>query len=137
MANSKLRNKKYKLPKDLSEIMGSEDISYEYLKKIKNYYEKIDPTCKKYGGDVMKNFVENNLNSDRKGIKLRSKIKSEYGLGNGFKKTHTKDKNNFDLTNSGIKPTKVANTSDRIFNDEAIYEEIERIKKLIIYESKI
>ena len=34
MANEKLRNKKYKLPKDLSEIMGSDDISYEYLKKI-------------------------------------------------------------------------------------------------------
>ena len=85
----------------------------------------------------MKSFVENNLKSDRNGIKLKSKIKSELGLGNGFKKTHSKDKNNLNLKNSGIKPPKVANSSDRIFNDDAIYEEIERIKHLIIYESKI
>jgi hypothetical protein len=137
MANSKLQNKQYKLPKELSEIIGSEDISYEYLKKIKNHYENEDPTCKKYGGDQMKSFVENNLKSDRNGIKLKSKIKSELGLGNGFKKTHSKDKNNLNLKNSGIKPPKVANSSDRIFNDDAIYEEIERIKHLIIYESKI
>lgn len=137
MANSKLRNKKYKLPKELSEVMGMNDISYEYLKKIKNHYENVDPTCKKYGGDKMKSFVENTLKSDRTNIKRRSKVKSELGIGNGFKKTHSKDKNNFDLTNSGIKPTKVASSSDRIFNDEAIYEEIKRIKNLIIYESKI
>lgn len=137
MANSKLRNKKYKLPKELIEVMGMDDISYEYLKKIKNYYENVDPTCKKYGGDKMKSFVENSLKSDRNNIRRRSKVKSEFGLGNGFKKSHTKDKNNLDLTNSGIKSPKVASTSDRIFNDEAIYEEINRIKKLIIYESKI
>lgn len=137
MANSKLRNKKYKLPKELVEVMGMDDISYEYLKKIKNYYENVDPTCNKYGGDKMKSFVENTLKSDRKNIKRRSKVKSELGLGNGFKKPHSKDKNNLDLTNSGIKPTKIASTSDRIFNDEAIYEEIRRITKLIIYESKI
>jgi hypothetical protein len=137
MANSKLRNKRYKLPKELSEIMGSDDISYEYMKKIKNHYENEDPTCKKYGGDRMKTFVENNLKSDRKNIKRRSRVKSEFGLGNGFKKSHEKDKNNFDLKNSGIKPPKVANTSSRIFNDEGIYEEVERIKSLIIYESKI
>ena len=46
----------------------------------------------------MKNFVENTLKSDRNNIKRRSKIKSELGLGNGFKKTHSKDKNNLDLT---------------------------------------
>ena len=136
MANEKLRNKKYKLPKDLSEIMGSDDISYEYLKKIKNHYESIDPTCKKYGGEKMKSFVENSLKSDRNSIKRRAKIKSDIGVTNGFKKTHSKDKNKFhSKTDLGL--PKQANTSDRIFNDEAIYEEIERIKKLIIYESKI
>ena len=59
-----------------------------------------------------------------------------HALTNGFKKTHSKDKNKFhSKTDLGV--PKPANTSDRIFNDEAIYEEIERIKKLIIYESKI
>jgi hypothetical protein len=137
MANSKLRNKKYKLPKELVEVMGMDEISYEYLKKIKNYYENVDSACSKYGGDKMKSFVENTLKSDRNNIRRRSKIKSELGLGNGFKKSHTKDKSNSDLIYSDVKPAKVASTSDRIFNDEAIYEEIERIKKLIIYESKI
>lgn len=137
MANSKLRNKRYKLPKELVEVMGMDDISYEYLKKIKNYYENIDPTCNKYGGDKMKNFVENTLKSNRNDIKRKSKLKSELGLGNGFKKSHTKDKSNSDLSNPNTKPTSVATTSDKIFNDEAIYEEINRIKKLITYESKI
>jgi hypothetical protein len=135
MANSKLKNKRYKLPSELYEIMGSEDISYEYLKKIKNYYENVDPECKKYGGDKMKNFVENTLKSNRNSVERSSRIKSELGL-NGFKKTHTKDKNNFD-SKSGLNMPKISNTSNRIFNDEPIYEEIERIKKLITYESKI
>ena len=135
MANSKLRNKRYKLPDELVELMGSKDISYEYLKKIKNYYENVDPTCKKYGGEKMKSFVENTLNSKRNSIKRSSRIKSELGL-NGFKKTHTKDKNKFD-SHSGLNTVKISNSSDRIFNDEPIYEEIERIKNLITYKTKI
>lgn len=135
MANSKLKNKKYKLPSELQEVMGSNDISYEYLKKIKNYYENVDPTCKKYGGEKMKSFVENTLKSNRNSIKRSSRIKSELGL-NGFKKTHSKDKNKFD-SKSGLNMAKISNSSDRIFNDEPIYEEIKRIKTLITYESKI
>lgn len=135
MANSKLKNKRYKLPSELSEILGSEDISYEYLKKIKNYYENVDPECKKYGGDKMKTFVENTLKSKRDSIERSSRIKSDLGL-NGFKKPHTKDKNSFD-SKSGLNMVKISNTADRIFNDEPIYEELERIKKLITYISKI
>ena len=136
MANAKLKNKRFKLPKELSEVIGSDDISYEYLKKIKNHYESVDSTCKKYGGEKMKSFVENSLKSERNNIKRRGRIKSDIGVTNGFKKTHSKDKNKFhSKTDLGV--PKPANTSDRIFNDEAIYEEIERIKKLILYESKI
>ena len=56
------------------------------------------------------------------------KIRQNSGEENVFKKTHTKDKSK---NPTKVRQIKVAKNSDDIFNNRAVYEDIDRIKQLL------
>jgi hypothetical protein len=122
MANSLLQGTKYKIPKNvlkyikgkilsfsgnkrtegyerLKNLNDSGFISYEELKRIKNFFDTFDGTdIGKYemnGGDVLRNWVNTTLEFLREKTKISKKVKSELSPNNEYRKTH--DKNGFEI----------------------------------------
>lgn len=140
MANSKLMGKKFGLPPELQKFTGDQTMSYSMMKKLKNFFDYHDsthPYYEKKGGDKMKQFIESTLNSQRGKIKKSAEIKSEFTPNNGFKKTHTKDRQTKNVTKVGGVPKVHKSTSHkRLYKGEMLYEqEIKRIQELITYKS--
>jgi len=108
------------------ELQDSDEISYQQLKRIKNYFDnfKGDVQEKTYilnGGDYMKNWVDETLRFLRDDIYNVKKNKQEAGLQNQFNKTHQKD----DLKSMN-RPSKSHND----YNNE-LKEDLKRINNLI------
>jgi hypothetical protein len=153
--NSKLKGNKYKVPENIinfisniitkitdSNIVGlkraknlvsQKVVTYGQLKRIIHDLNKVDklkePTrYNLYGGDLMKQWAINFLNSERNLVKNKKEItknvNSFSGLDNlrknAFNKTHTKRDN--------IKMTSKHSSIEGLLN-----EEINKIKKLINY----
>lgn len=140
MANSKLIGKKFGLPPELQKFTGDQTMSYSMMKKLKNFFDYHDsthPYYEKKGGDKMKQFIESTLNSQRGKVKKSAEIKSEFTPNNGFKKTHTKDRQTKNVTKVGGVPKVHKSTSHkRLYKGEMLYEqEIKRIQELITYKS--
>jgi hypothetical protein len=140
MANSKLMGKKFGLPPELQKFTGDQTMSYSMMKKLKNFFDYHDsshPYYEKKGGDKMKQFIESTLNSQRGIVKKSAEIKSEFTPNNGFKKTHTKDRQTKNVTKVGGVPKVHKSTSHkRLYKGEMLYEqEIKRIQELITYKS--
>jgi len=140
MANSKLTGKEFGLPPELQEFTGNQTMSYSMMKKLKNFFDYHDsthPYYEKKGGDKMKRFIESTLNGQRNKIKKSAEIKSEFTPNNGFKKTHTKDRQTKNVTKVGGVPKVHKSTSHkRLYKGEMLYEqEIKRIQELITYKS--
>ena len=140
MANSKLMGKKFGLPPELQKFTGDQTMSYSMMKKLKNFFDYHDsshPYYEKKGGDKMKEFIESTLNSQRGKVKKSAEIKSEFTPNNGFKKTHTKDRQTKNATKVGGVPKVHKSTSHkRLYKGEMLYEqEIKRIQELITYKS--
>lgn len=140
MANSKLMGKKFGLPPELQKFTGDQTMSYSMMKKLKNFFDYHDsthPYYEKKGGDKMKQFIESTLNSQRGKVKKSAEIKSEFTPNNGFKKTHTKDRQTKNVTKVGGVPKVHKSTSHKqLYKGEMLYEqEIKRIQELITYKS--
>jgi hypothetical protein len=147
MSNSKLTGKIFNLPEELLEVLGniftnysgSKDINgykrleflvtkkcctYEQLKRIKHDLENIqDRNSVEYklpGGDVLLQWVNDTLNLNRDLIKKSNNNKENMGL-NG----RTKD---LTMKQADTSSRAILTTPEEIFN-----EELNRIKKLIIY----
>ncbi len=140
MANSKLVGKEFGVPPELQKFTGGPTISYSMLKKLKNFFDYNDNTNPSYqtkGGDVMKSFINLSLNGQRTRVKKSSQIKSEFGTENGFKKTHTKNRQTVNVTDVGGIPNVAKSSTNRhIYNDEMVYEnQIKRIMELIDHKS--
>lgn len=140
MANSKLTGKEFGLPPELQKFTGNQTMSYSMMKKLKNFFDYHDsthPYYEKKGGDKMKRFIESTLNGQRNKIKKSAEIKSEFTPNNGFKKTHTKDRQTKNVTKVGGVPKVHKSTSHkRLYKGEMLYEqEIKRIQELITYKS--
>ena len=108
------------------EIQDSEEITYQQLKRIKNYFDnfKGDVQEKTYilnGGDYMKNWVNETLRFLRDDIYNVKKNKQEAGLPNQFNKTHHKD----DL----ITMNRLSKSHNKINNE--LKEDLKRINNLI------
>ena len=108
------------------ELQDSEEITYQQLKRIKNYFDnyKGDVQEKSYvlnGGDYMKKWVNETLRFLRDDIYNTKKNKQEAGLPNQFNKTHQKD----DLKSMN-RPSKSHNK----INNE-LKEDLKRINNLI------
>lgn len=153
MANSDLKDKKYELPPTLAKISGNKYISYHMLKKLKNFFKNNDKSHHLYnskGGEEMKKFVESKLTSERSSLNHSKDLKSDYGLSNGHIKTHNKNNQTKNISSIGNLPklhksagSKRLSKGEVLYENsdkyliEDIYKEIERIKSLITYESKI
>lgn len=147
MANSQLQNKQINIPQNILDILSKnlsqfpngngfdraknlvnqKQISYENMKRIKNFFDgqtdKNTPEYNLAGGDLMKNWIENQLNSMRGSINTSKSIKSDFSIKNQYKKTHDKDMN--------ANPTRPSNVSEKITKNnlfKLINEELIKLK---------
>jgi hypothetical protein len=149
--NSNLYNRKAKLPDDLvkhlkkcfssvsadsntegynrnEEITKSGVVTYQQLKRIKSWFDgyggkKEDAPFILNGGDRMKNWCDEVLNTWRNNVEGGKKIKSDTGMQNQFLDTHEKNGVN-------ISPNKRHEKGINKF-DTSIKEEVEKINYLI------
>ena len=78
----------------------------------------------------MKTWINNTLNNSRGDIVRNKRNKSDSGMNNQFKKTHSKDRNNKNVTKSNVAVIK--SDSRSIKNNRAVYKEMTQlISKLI------
>ena len=145
--NKDLYGKEYEIPSDIlknldkfkgeqtiKNLINSKKISYSLLKRIKNRMEngEID----NLGGQNFKNWVEQKLGEDRRGIETSKKVKRKSGVSNAFIKPHSKD----DLVRPSKKHRKASERHDTWsdnssnFNlklESRIIEELQIINELI------
>jgi hypothetical protein len=111
-------------------IVSDGKLTYPQAKKFKHELEN-DLEGRDYnvvGGDDMLDFINRSLSGRRNSVHGSKKIRQNSGEENVFKKTHTKDTTK---NPTKVRQVKVAKNSDDIFNNRAVYEEINRINKLI------
>ena len=126
-------------------ILESKKIEYGQMKRIKNWFDSFDGNhndmeYRLNGGKTMHNWVDSTLNRATAAIEGPKKIKMNTGMSNQFIKPHTKDNSKVNKNTLKIRIPKLHKSpvSHQIWTGKPVYsEEIERIKKLIIYESKI
>ena len=124
-------------------ILESKKIEYAQMKRIKNWFDSFDGDHKDMeyrlnGGKTMNNWVESTLNKEREAIKKPKEIKSKTGLSNQFIKTHNKNVNKVNRDTIQIKLPKLhKDISGQIERGKPVYEEVQKIKELITYKSKI
>lgn len=83
--------------KRLNNLLSSENITYQELKRIKNFFDNYNGTDKSAeyilnGGEPMKNWVNNTLYTATKAVHDFKQAKKEAGINNSFIKTHEKDR---------------------------------------------
>jgi hypothetical protein len=79
---------KFKDEKTIGNILNSKKITYSNLKKIKNRMENGE--MDKLGGQYFKNWVDETLGSDRRGLDTSKKTKKNSGVSNSYISQHTK-----------------------------------------------
>ena len=135
----------YKRAKSILEV---KNLKYNHMKTIKSWFDNFDGDhndieYRLHGGKTMHNWVDGTLNRERESVKAPKKIKSDTGLSNQFIKNHEKDNNQVRYKSTFSIPNMAKDISGQIKRGKPIYEpmgmseEIERMKNLIIYESKI
>lgn len=85
--------------KRLNNILDMNNISYNEMKRIKNFFDKYKGTDKSFeyilnGGDAMKTWVNNTLNTATKAVHDFKQAKKDAGISNAFIKSHSKDRQN-------------------------------------------
>lgn len=153
MANSKLQHKRYKIPDKLLEYLGNtlqtnsqmvntrgfkrlknildkKVCTYEQLKRIKNYFDTVDPENfneSEYnlnGGDRMKKWVNKALEVSRAQVKDTKTARHNAGIDNSFRQPGEDD------PVSDAMPTNIR-TRPALMSNNALVEQVDRIKVLI------
>jgi len=116
--------------KRLNNLLSTDTISFQELKRIKNFFDNYKGTDKSNefilnGGEPMKTWVNNTLYTATKAVHDFKQAKKDAGISNAFIKTHTKDRQNHKKN----KPTQVKfNTKNinkkMIDNNTMVYENI-------------
>lgn len=114
-------NKKSQGYQRIHTILENESITYEDLKRIKNFFDSYagSPKSDEYilnGGEPMKTWVNNTLSSATKSIKDFKTAKKEAGFHNAFKKPHEKDRQTKPKETPSIAKFKTNNLSSDIAN---------------------
>ena len=163
--NKDLKNRKFPLPKGvrkylvtilnnyngdkdvegykrLNNILEMNGIKYQEMKRLKNYFDNFqgDIHSDEYilnGGDAIKTWVNNTLNTATNAIRGFKQAKKDAGISNAFIKPHEKDR----LTHGKMKPTiskfQTHGVADKMSNNNAIkYEATER-KTIYLSEEQI
>lgn len=99
--NKDLYGKEYEVPtnilnnlktfggeKTINNILNSKKISYSNLKRIKNRMENGE--MENLGGQDFKNWVDETLGADRRGLDTSKKTKKNSGIENSYLKSHSK-----------------------------------------------
>ena len=114
----------------LSNLCKNKGVNYGQAKKIKHEMENdLNPEAYKLvGGDELLNWINDKLTRERKIVDNNKRVRMNAGLNNQFKKTHSKD--------NSKNPTKVRlvstqKTSDEIFNNRAVSEDVSRMREII------
>src|SRR5574344_46186 len=94
--------------KRLNNILDMNNISYNEMKRIKNFFDNYKGTDKSFeyilnGGDAMKTWVNNTLNTATKAVHDFKQAKKDAGISNAFIKNHEKNRQ----TKKQNKPTQV------------------------------
>ncbi len=144
MPNLDLQKNKYTIDNDeLKKYFNSDTISYDNLYTRKNRLENKE-TLNDVEIKALK-WIDNLLNKETKKVDTTKRIQMNTGKENSFKDTHTKDKDNKNITKVGglVKVTSSgehSKTSDQIFNNRMTYyqnesysNKIKTIKYLIEY----
>ncbi len=111
-------------------LRNSDSISYQQLKRIKNWFDTFNGDVNSYeyllnGSDYMKNWVNHTLQSERNDTYTTKKNKSESGLPNQFIQPH--EKNNLNTIN---RPTQSHKSTLQKY-DTAVTESLRRINELM------
>lgn len=111
------------------ELRDSRQVTYQQLKRMKNWFDNYNGNRNNLpyilnGGDYVKNWVNNTLDSMRNNVYQNKKVKSEV-LPNQFISPH--EKNNLSNLN---RPSK-SHKSGVEKHDTAILENLKRINELI------
>ena len=127
--------------KRLNNILSMDEIQYNEMKRIKNFFDNYNGTDKSSeyilnGGDAMKTWVNNTLYTATKAIDDFKKSKKQAGINNAFIKPHEKNRQ----TKKKNKPTQVKfqtnNFSQKMLNGEPLkYESLNR-KTILITEQQ-
>ena len=124
-------------------ILENNKIEYSHMKRIKNWFDNFegshqDMEYRLNGGKTMHNWVNSTLNKETEAIKGPKKIKMETGLNNQFITSHNKDNSKINKHTLKMNLPKLhKDIGGQIWRGKPVYEEIDRILSLIIYESKI
>lgn len=110
-------------------IVDSKRISYQQMKRLKNYFDnyegnKTDDEYILNGGERMGEWVNTTLGSSRDAIYNVKRTEMNAGKENAFRKTHTKDKANANPTNVNIPKIGKGSTMDNIMNNRVVYESL-------------
>ena len=117
----------------LRNLVDSPKVSYEELKRIKNFFDshktagvdymddkKQDTEFILNGGSKMRFWVNDTLNKAREGVKNPKEIKKNTGMQNQFIKTH--DKQGISTDDVKIKNGKISSSSRHIYDNRGIQE---------------
>ena len=102
----------------LKNLCDSNDISYEQLARIKNFFDsftgkKSDSPYLLNGGTLMKDWVEISLSNMRDGVENKKKSMSNVGMPNQYQKEK--------ITISGVKLDNHDTDTNKILRQEGIY----------------
>jgi hypothetical protein len=111
------------------ELQDSEEITYQQLKRIKNFFDNFkgnqnEPSFILNGGVVMKNWVNNELRKMRDDIKTTKTNKMNVGMQNQFIKPH--EKKNF----NNVRPSQEHSGTMDNYNT-SVTECLKRINEII------
>lgn len=143
--NSELYDKKYKLPPEILKhievvltnnptgdgvrrakfILKNGEITYQMMKRIKNFFDHFDinGNKKEYelaGGNLMKNFIEKTLITDRDAVERGKEIKRDANanLNNAIKAQKPIKINEYDAVNDAVNDAVKKNAIGIIVNDD-------------------
>lgn len=113
-------------------------ISYENMKKMKSFFDNYDGNGNDeqyvdYGGEEMKNWLNNTLDDMRDAVYYPKKSRMDAGEENQFKKTHHKDKDNTNLGDVNIPNIAKSSNHKYIMADKSVYENINEELNIIRY----
>lgn len=118
--------------KRLKNLLGSKTITYQDMKRIKNFFDNYGGSDKSAeyilnGGEPMMVWVNNTLNTATKAVRDFKQAKKDAGISNAFIKHHTKDRQNKRKNKPTVAKFDTKDTSKGIFNGKSIkYESILR-----------
>lgn len=161
--NSELRNRTFPIPKGvyqrlvstlhqytgdktvngykrLNNLIGMKTVSYQEMKRLKNYFDqfKSNPGTEEYmlnGGDAMKLWVNNALNTATTAVRDFKQRKKDAGLSNAFIRPHEKEREKTSTNHPTMSKMRTNNVNRAVGDGEAIkFESVKRqnMKRVII-----